>query len=225
MYSTNPKIVILLSVTALVLSAAETYQKPPKPILDVMNAPVTPTLQLSPTRDFALQSQTIPYPPIAELAEPMLRIAGMRINPKTNGLHNVVFLTGLTLRKIPSGAEVPLQLPPGARILGPRWSSDGAHFAFTNTTAMGMELWIGDTAGKTRRIEGVAVNGVMPGGVLWMPGDKTLLVETVRANRGAAPREPVPTGPHVQESLGGGAPAPTHEDKLATPHDEDRFVY
>ena len=37
MYSTNPKIVILLSVTALVLSAAETYQKPPKPILDVMN--------------------------------------------------------------------------------------------------------------------------------------------------------------------------------------------
>jgi dipeptidyl aminopeptidase/acylaminoacyl peptidase len=225
MYSTNPKIVILLSVTALVLSAAETYQKPPKPILDVMNAPVTPTLQLSPTRDFALQSQTIPYPPIAELAEPMLRIAGMRINPKTNGLHNVVFLTGLTLRKIPSGAEVPLQLPPGARILGPRWSSDGAHFAFTNTTAMGMELWIGDTAGKTRRIEGVAVNGVMPGGVLWMPGDKTLLVETVRANRGAAPREPVPTGPHVQESLGGGAPAPTLEDMLASPHDEDLFVY
>jgi hypothetical protein len=58
-----------------------------------------------------------------------------------------------------------------------------------------MELWIGDTTGKTRRIEGVAVNGVMPGGVQWMPGDKTLLVETVRANRGAAPREPVPTGP------------------------------
>jgi hypothetical protein len=112
------KTAFLLSLMALVLSAAETYQKPPKPILDVLNAPVTPTLHLSPTHDFALQSQTIPYPPIAELAEPMLRIAGMRINPKTNGLHNVVFLTGLTLRKIPSGAEIPLQLPPGARILG-----------------------------------------------------------------------------------------------------------
>ena len=226
------KMVFLFSATALVLCGAETYQKPPKAILDVMNAPVTPTLQVSPTRDFALQSQTVPYPPIAELAEPMLRIAGMRINPKTNGLHNVVFLTNLTLRKIPSGADVPLQLPAGARILGPRWSSDGTHFAFTNTTAAGMELWIGDTTGKTRKVEGVAVNGVMPGSIQgmqsylqWMPGDKSLLVETVRANRGAAPREPAPTGPHVQESLGGGAPAPTLEDMLASPHDEDLFVY
>jgi dipeptidyl aminopeptidase/acylaminoacyl peptidase len=227
MYSINPraKMVFLLTATTLVLCGAETYQKPPKAILDVMNAPVTPALQLSPTRDFALQSQTVNYPPIAELAEPMLRIAGMRINPKTNGLHNVVFLTGLTLVKIPSGAQVPLQLPPGARVLGPRWSSDGAHFAFTNTTATGMELWIGDTTGKTHKVEGVSVNGVMSNGVQWMPDNKSLLVETVRANRGAAPREPIPTGPHVQESLGGGAPAPTLEDMLASPHDEDLFVY
>lgn len=221
----NAKLVCLLSVTALVLGAAETYQKPPKAILDVMNAPVTPTLLISPTHDFALQSQTVNYPPIAELAEPMLRIAGIRINPKTNGLHNVVFLTNLTLRRIPSGAEVSLQLPAGARVLAPRWSSDGTHFAFTNTTATGMELWIGDTTGKTHKVEGVAVNGVMPGNVQWMPGDKNLLVETVRANRGAAPREPVPTGPHAQESLGGGAPAPTLEDMLASPHDEDLFVF
>lgn len=229
MNSTNPtaKIVCLLSATALMLCGAETYQKPPKAILDVMNAPVTPTLQLSPTRDFALQSQTVQYPPIAELAEPMLRIAGMRINPKTNGLHNVVFLTGLTLRKIPSGEEIAVQVPPGARILGPRWSSDGTHFAFTNTTASGMELWIGDTTGKTHKVEGLSVNGVMgaANSVQWMPDNKSLLVETVRTNRGAAPREPVPTGPHVQESLGGGAPAPTLEDMLASPHDEDLFVY
>src|ERR1035438_1922286 len=112
MYSTNPKIVVLLSVTALVLSAAETYRQPPKPILDVMNAAVTPTPQLSPTRDFALQSQTIPYPPIAELAEPMLRIAGMRINPKTNGLHNTTFASSLKLRKIPEGTEIAVELPP-----------------------------------------------------------------------------------------------------------------
>ncbi|MGA2196502.1 MAG: prolyl oligopeptidase family serine peptidase, partial [Bryobacteraceae bacterium] len=61
--------------------------------------------------------------------------------------------------------------------------------------------------------------------VQWMPDNKNLLVEIVKPNRGAAPREPVPTGPHVQESLGGGAPAPTLEDMLAGPHDEDLFVY
>ena len=222
------KVLLFLFVTALVLFSAEPYRKPPKAILDVMNAPITPTLLLSPTRDFALQSQTIPYPPIAELAEPMLRIAGMRINPGTNGLHNVVFLNHLTLRKIPGGVEIPVQLPAAARLGSPHWSSDGKYFAFTNTTASGIELWIGDTTGKTHKVDGVRVNSVMGAGggdVQWMPGNKSLLVETVRTNRGPAPTEPIPTGPHVQESLGGGAPAPTLEDMLASPHDEDLFVY
>jgi dipeptidyl aminopeptidase/acylaminoacyl peptidase len=221
------KSALLLAAAAFLVHAAETYQKPPKAILDVMDAPVTPTLLISPTSDFALEGHAVPYPPIAELAEPMLRIAGIRINPKTNGLHNVVFLTDLSLRKIPSGAEVKLQLPPGARVLGSKWASDGAHLAFTVTTANGMELWIADTTGKAHRIEGVSVNGVMgaQASVQWMPDNKTLIVQSVRANRGPAPREPVPTGPHVQESLGGGAPAPTLEDMLASPHDEDLFVY
>ncbi|HUI56688.1 MAG TPA: prolyl oligopeptidase family serine peptidase [Bryobacteraceae bacterium] len=230
---TATKSLLLLFLAALVLFSAEPYQKPPKAILDVMNAPVTPALQLSPTRDFALQAQPVLYPPIAELAEPMLRIAGMRINPKTNGLHNATFSSALTLRKIPDGTEIPVQLPAGAKIATVRWSSDGKSFAFTNSTAAGIELWIGDTTGKTHKVEGVRINGVMGGGgrggggsdVQWMPDNKSLLVETVRANRGAAPREPVPMGPHVQESLGGGAPAPTLEDMLSSPHDEDLFVY
>jgi len=227
------KTLSLLGLSALALFSAETYQKPSKAVLDVLNAPATPALALSPTRDFALQAQPVVYPPIAELAEPMLRIAGMRINPKTNGLHNTTFASSLILRRIPEGTEIAVALPPNPKIGGARWSSDGKHFSFTNTTAAGIELWIGDTTGKTHRVEGVRINSVMGGGgrgggssdVQWMPDNQTLLVEIVKPNRGAAPREPVPTGPHVQESLGGGAPAPTLEDMLASPHDEDLFVY
>jgi dipeptidyl aminopeptidase/acylaminoacyl peptidase len=226
-------ILLLFSLATLALFSAEPYRKPPKAILDVMNAPLTPSLSLSPTREFALQGQPIAYPPIGELAQPMLRIAGMRINPKTNGLHNTTFSSALLLRKIPEGTEIPVQTPPNAKIGGTRWSSDGTHFAFTNTTDAGIELWIGDTTGKTHKVEGLRINGVMGGGgrggagsdVQWMPDNKSLLVEMVRANRGAAPREPIPTGPDVQESLGGGAPAPTLEDMLTSPHDEDLFVY
>ena len=62
--------------------------------------------------------------------------------------------------------------------------------------------------------------------MVWMPDGKGLLVEMVKPNRGAAPPElAVPTGPHVQESLGGGAPAATLEDMLQNPHDEDLFEY
>jgi dipeptidyl aminopeptidase/acylaminoacyl peptidase len=172
----------------------------------------------------------------------MLRIAGMRINPKTNGLHNTVFNSSLTLRKIPDGAEVKVQLPANARLSLGRWSPDATHFAFTNTTANGIELWIGDTSGKARRIDGVRINGVMagaggggggrggggagPSDVQWMPDGKALLVQMVKPDRGPAPPEPlVPPGPHVQQSLGGASPVVTHEDMLQNPHDEDLFEY
>src|SRR5258706_16078204 len=97
----------LLLLAALILLGAEPYRKPPKAVLDVLNAPTTPSLSLSPTRAFAMQGQPVRNPPIAELAEPMLRIAGMRINPKTNGLHNATFNSSLLLRKMPEGAEIP----------------------------------------------------------------------------------------------------------------------
>jgi len=234
---------LVLCLAALALAAAETYQKPPQAVLDALNAPTTPTLSLSPTRDFALQGSPVRYPPIAELSQPMLRLAGQRINPKTNGLHNATFNSSLTLRKIPEGTEIKIDLPPNPKLSGGRWSPDGTHFAFTNTTAAGIELWVGDTTGKTHRIEGVRVNEVMGsafgggggrggagggggGPVQWLPDGKGLLVYTVKANRAPAPRESsVPTGPHVQQSLGGAAPVVTHEDMLQTPHDEDLWEY
>ena len=234
---------IFLGLTALLLSAAEPYRKPSKEILDALNSPPTPTLALSPTNEFAMQGQPVRYPPIAELAQPMLRIAGMRINPKTNGLHNTTFNSSLVLRKIPDGTEIKVDLPPNPKLILGRWSPDAKSFTFTNTTATGVELWIGDTSGKARKIEGVHINAVMGGGgfaggggrggfapgpsdVQWMPDGKSLLVEMVKPNRGAPPPTPVvPPGPHVQESLGGAAPVVTHEDMLQNPHDEDLFEY
>src|SRR5215472_2621864 len=128
----------VLLAAGLALGAAETYQKPPQAVLDAMNAPPTPTLSLSPARNFALQGQGVRNPPIAELSQPMLRIAGQRINPKTNGLHNTVFNSSLTLRKIPEGTEVKVDLPPNGKFSLGRWSQDGTRFAFTNTTATGI---------------------------------------------------------------------------------------
>ena len=156
---------LLLIPASLLFFGAETYQKPPKEIMDVLDAPTTPTLALSPSRAYAMQGSPVRYPPIAELAEPMLRLAGIRINPKTNGLHNDTFNTDLTLRKIPEGTEIKVMTPPNSRLSMPRWSPDGTHFAFTNATSAGIELWIGDSAtGRTHRLPNVTVNQVLAGG-------------------------------------------------------------
>src|SRR5690242_9474398 len=74
------RFLLLCWVFAVVLGAivagpgwAEKYQKPPQAILDAMNAPNTPSLSVSPTRDRALVIESPRYPTIADLAQPMLR--------------------------------------------------------------------------------------------------------------------------------------------------------
>ena len=236
------KVLLVFTAGVLALFSAEPYRKPPKIVLDALNAAPTPTLSLSPNRAYAMQATIARYPSIAEVSQPMLRLAGQRINPKTNGLHNASVNSGLALRKIPEGVETKVDLPPNPKLGPGYWSPDSTHFAFTNAAAGGAELWVGDTAtGKTRRIEGARVNTVMgaAGGggrgtvsgtngsnVQWLPDNKGLLVHLVKPNRGAAPAEPVvPPGPHVQESLGGAQPEATHEDMLQNPHDEELWEF
>src|ERR1041384_3456863 len=118
---------LLLVLTGLLTYAAETYQKPSKAIMDALNAPMPPPLTVSPSHEFAVQGQPVRYPPIAELSQPMLRLAGMRINPKTNGLHNTTFSSSLLLRKIPEGTEIKIDLPSNAKLIpGVHWNPDGS---------------------------------------------------------------------------------------------------
>ena len=203
-------------------------------MLEVLNAPLTPLISVSPARDTAMLMQPVRYPPMAEVAQPMVRLAGIRIDVESNGMHRTTHYSSLILKPLAGGGEIRIAMPPGAKLSAPRWSPDGKEFAFTSTTAQGIELWIGATAtGQAHRVGGVRINGVQFGSgergshsVEWMGDNRTLLVRLVPADRGAPPVEPkIPAGPHVQESLGHASPAPTYEDLLSTPHDEDLFDY
>lgn len=232
-----PILLLFAGVIACVLNAAEqNYQKPPKEVLDVLNAPVTPRAYVSPSKTHVLLADPLRYPPIADLAQPMLRLAGIRINPKTNGPHRGPSNTGLVLKRVGDGTEVRIAGAGFARLSAPRWSPDGSRFAFTNTTENGIELWIGETStGHVRKVDGVRVNAFMarPSPLRmsdpvfqWMTGGKALLVQTVPAGRGNPPAEAmVPVGPTVQETAGKAGPVPTYEDLLANPRDEALFDY
>ena len=203
--------------------------------MDVLNAPPTPAVSVSPQRDYAIFMQVVRYPPISDVAQPMLRLAGIRIDTNTNGMHMAPYYISYAVKRLADGDDVKVAFPQDAKMGPPVWSSDGKRFAFTNTTPHGMELWMATTAtGQTRRFDGVVVNGVLtsgggrggPSSIEWMADNRTMIVRLVPAGRGAAPLLPaIPAGPHVQESLGHAGPAPTYEDLLGTPHDEDLFDY
>src|SRR5579862_4245385 len=186
---------------AIPISAELAYQKPSKEILDILNAPAPPALGVNPTKTYATLSQAERYPSIAEVSQPMLRLAGMRINPRTNGLHLAPSSLAIMLVRLADGVKIPVSLPPNARAGSLRWSDDGKQFAFANSTASGIDLWIGDpTTGKTRNIDGLKLNAVLGDPIEWLPDSRTLLVKAIPSGRGPAPVEAtVPIGPSVQE--------------------------
>ncbi len=233
-----------VTLAACSLFSQQKYEKPPKEIDDVMTAPMTPNVSISPTGDYMMLEQGVRYPSIAELSEPMLRLAGLRINPRTNGPHREARIVALTLKKVAGGAETKIAVGPEAHISGLSWSPDGKHFAFNNAAHSGIELYVGTTAtGAVAKVPGVMMNtacstgagggggrggfgGGNNGPIAWINNGKQLLVRTVVATRGKAPlREVTPPGPNVQESLGSKGQTPTFEDLLQTQQDEVLYEY
>ncbi len=217
----------LSAASAVVLAQDGGYRKPPPSVLDVLNAPVTPTAFISPARDRMILATGVRYPSIADVSQPMLRLAGLRINPNTAGRHLPNYFVAYTIKAIAGGAETRVSLPTAAQAGAPEWSGDGKHFAFTNTTPAGIELWIGDAAtGRVRKSPNVKLNAIYGDALQWMPDNRALLAQLVPAARPALrPAPTVPREPTIQESAGRGAPVPTFQDLLKNPYDEEQFEY
>ncbi len=202
------------------------YQKPSKDVMDVLNAPATPSTSVSPAKDKILLAEPLRYPPISELAQPMLRLAGLRINPNTNGQHRQPYFVKLSLKNIADGKETPVTLPQGAQIISPSWSADGKYVAFGNQTPSGIELWVLDTMNsKAKMMKNVRVNTAF-GGFNWMPDQKSLLVNLVPQKRVAAPvyQNLTPTAPSIQETAGKTGAVQTFQDLLSThPRRSEKF--
>ncbi len=208
----------------------ETYRKPAKPILDVLDSPATPRVLLSADRRHLLLAQGVRYPAIADLARPMLRLAGYRIDPRNNGPHRPTYFVSLELQPLPGEGPLPpkrrIALPPGARIGPPEWSPDGRRFAFLLFLETRVELWVYHVdAGKFTRVPD-PVNAALGDCFDWLPGSESLLVELLPAGRGTVPAPPeAPAGPNIQESSGSSAPVRTYQDLLTSAYDERLFEH
>ncbi len=203
------------------------YQTPAPGLAALVDAPRTPSVRLSPDRETMALFDQPGVPPIRELAEPELGLAGLRINPRTTGPSRESGYTGLALMDIgEEGERTVAGFPADARLRSPSWSPDGRHLAVLVDREDRVELWVVDVAAARARIAlADAVNDAAPGASFeWLPSSDGLVVRVVPGDRGAAPTEStVPTGPVVQESTGEAAPARTYQDLLASPFDERLF--
>lgn len=216
-----------LSGTALA-QANMAYQTAPAPVADILKAKAMPGFQLSPDQTTALILTRAEAPSIAEMAAPILRLGGYRINPRTNAQSEgrVTVSEGLQFKSIQTGKTVDVALPDGARVMYPTWSPDSRKLAFALEGSDSVTLWTADAAtGKAVQLGQVRVNAVMPA-MEWTPDSARLIISAIPAGRGAPPEAPlVPEGPVIQENLGRAAPVRTFQDLLSTPHDEALFDY
>ncbi|WP_102789025.1 alpha/beta hydrolase family protein [Stenotrophomonas bentonitica] len=207
------------------------YELPSPALQAVVDAPRAPTLSLSPRRDLAALLQTPPLPSINDVAQPELKLAGLRINPATHSASRFSFADKLWLMNVADGKERQISgLPQPLSIATFAWSPDQKYIAFnqvhaaTNTN----ELWIVDVeAGSARRLVG-DLNTVMGDGYSWQPDSRGLLVMQQLKGQGPAPSAGgIPTGPAIQqtEADAGVRTIRTYQDMLKNEADARLFDY
>ncbi|MGS2740105.1 prolyl oligopeptidase family serine peptidase [Sinomicrobium sp. M5D2P17] len=204
-----------------------TYQKPPKEILELVDIQRPPSVLIDNNKENMLLLYRNSYKTIAELSEDELRLAGLRINPKTNISSRAVFINNIKYKKLkdPEPKQV-TGLPENPRLSYFTPSPDEKKIAFTNTTDTGVEIWVLDMAsGTAKKLTDARANANMGNPLSWFKDGKSLLVRMLPANRPALIdiEEAVPTGPTVTVSSGILAQNRTYQDLLKSKADEFNF--
>src|SRR5439155_27245343 len=107
------KSLLVLSFLLATTLAADTpkYLVPPPEVVAAFDATPLPDALLSPSKKVMALSYRKAQPTIAALSRAMLRIAGERVNPRTNGPHRTPLIYAIKLQKIAGGAATNVSLP------------------------------------------------------------------------------------------------------------------
>jgi len=220
---------LLLFLTAFGTYAQEnlTYQKPPKEILELVDVERAPSVSMDSKNTHMLLLYRNGYRTLEDLSEEELKLAGLRISPKTNISTTVNYVNNIKYKKFKDKEPVQVKgLPEKPRLTYFSWSPDEKKMAFTNTTATGVEVWILDIATlQAKKLTEATANANMGNPVSWFRDSKSMLIKMLPANRPALinTSNAIPAGPTVTVSDGTIAQNRTYQDLLKNKNDEANF--
>lgn len=210
---------------------ADGYQLPPKPLQAIVDAPRAPQMFISPRRDRIAFVQTPALPGIAVVAQPELKLAGVRIHPRVRSQSRFSFGSGLSLLDTASGKSAEIAgLPSPLGLATLQWSPDQRWIAFNriDTASGANELWLVELETLHARKLVSALNNVIGPGYRWMPDSRRLLVQLQPQGQGEAPpADATPTGPAAQETQASASVRQirTYQDLLRNENDARTFEY
>ncbi|MBD2551804.1 S9 family peptidase [Limnothrix sp. FACHB-708] len=204
------------------VTGAARWQPAPPPIDQMLKAPATPIVMVSPNRRYTIELLPVGMAALVDLAAPALPLAGLRINPQTNGPSLGTYYRGIIITELSTRQRQAVSLPANSRLSNLRWSRDGRSLALTQTTDRGLELWVIDLeTASPRMLTGPILNGAYGSPCDWLPGTEGLVCKVIPTDRGAPPPMPVPPeGPIIEDHDGQRSPNRTYTNLLNSPHDE-----
>ena len=224
---------ILLSLTfmlsAFIAHSQENveYQKPPASILELIDVERAPSVSVDSKKEQMLFYYRDAFKSLSDLSQPELRLAGLRINPKTNISSTISYSTNIKYKKITEkDVHQIANLPDDARIAYTSFSPDETKVAFTNITDDGVELWFIDlkTLQAIKLTEPI-LNANTGSPYSWFKNSQSLLVQVLPEDRNEliSREETLPTGPIVTTSDGQISQNRTYQDLLKNRTDEANF--
>ncbi|WP_424989382.1 alpha/beta hydrolase family protein [Flagellimonas sp.] len=217
----------LLSIGFVHAQEKLTYQKPSEEILELVNAPLAPSVLINDEGNYMVLLYRDYYKTIAELSETELRLAGLRINPKTNIGSRTNYYNNVIIKKIGDNEGTQVKgLPENPRLANFNWSPDQSKIAFTNTTIEGVEVMVLDLKSATvTAITKTNVNANMRDIINWFKDGESVLVKMLPEDRKPLINtdEAVPDGPTISTNDGKKAQNRTYQDLLKNPNDEFNF--
>ena len=214
---------LLLSLCAL----AGGYENPPEEIARILDASRPPAVSISPDNQVMAMMERPQLAPIAEFAAPVVRVAGMQLNPVLRERARSYTYRGLALKGLDRSEPVAVAMPSDARMGNVSWSPDSKHMAFTLAHEDGLALYTVNV--QTRAISKLSEPGlsaVSGSPCSWAPDSTALYCKVVPGELGPMPEaDPVPAGPKIDENLGRKTPARTYTNLLGSTHDEAVFTW
>lgn len=212
--------------------AQQTWKLPSPRIMTIIDSPPTPNARISPRGGKMLLIQHRNHVPLSELAQPLLRLAGVRFSPASNMQQRTSYMTGGSVLDMETRQAVELQFPPDGKAGYPTWSPDGQTIAAVIYTPGGSELWIFDPSSGKGHCILQGLSDLLTSPYQWeyrhgtASGGFSIFASIVPPDRGDPPQEPpVPPGPAVEESSGKLVKARTFQDLLKTLFHDTQFAF
>ena len=218
-------VVFILSTIAHI--AAETYQKPTKEILDLVDVMLAPRAMIDNKRENIILISRDTFKSISELSQKELRLAGLRIDPKTNISSRTRYYNEIKIQRVGSKAQISIQgMPKQPKLANFSWSPDQKYMAFTHTEETGVAVWVLDIAkAEVTKLTHAKVNANTGDAINWFADSETMLVKMLPKDRNKLidTAITVPTGPTISVSDGKKAQNRTYQDLLKNTNDEFNF--